>query len=170
MNKEAPFRGPLTTVPKGKLDRLNVRGLSALGALHDLELNTLTFGQRLVTLLGNSGEVDEDILATLALDEPIALLVREPLHGALSQRLPPSKTRDGPSTEPPLLIQRAECSSDARESKRAAAVPSGLQRVLQQAGDRHGADAPRNRREERGDIRNAGVDVAEEAVVGADHA
>jgi hypothetical protein len=41
MNKEAPFRGPLHSVPKGKLDRLNVRGLSALGALHDLELNTL---------------------------------------------------------------------------------------------------------------------------------
>src|SRR5689334_25438407 len=105
----APFRGPhLFSFESKKLDRLNVRGLSALGALHDLELNTLTFGQRPVTLLGNRGEVDEDILATLALDEPIALLVREPLHGALSQLLPPSKTCDGPGTEPPLRIQRAE--------------------------------------------------------------
>src|SRR5262245_29718173 len=92
-NKEAPFRGPLTTVPKGKLDRLDVRGLSALGALHDLELNTLTLRQRLVTLLGNRREVDEDILAALTLDEPIALLVREPLHGALSQHFLLQNTR-----------------------------------------------------------------------------
>src|SRR5690349_7411271 len=83
----APFRGPhLFSFESKKLDRLNVRGLSALGALHDLELNTLTFGQRLVTLLGNRREVNEDIFAALTLDEPIALLVREPLHGALSQQ------------------------------------------------------------------------------------
>jgi hypothetical protein len=50
--------------------------------------------------------VDEDVFATLALDEAVALLVREPLDGALSQLLPPSKTCDGPGTEPPLLIQR----------------------------------------------------------------
>jgi hypothetical protein len=35
--------------------------------------------------------MDEDVLSTLTLDESIALLVRKPLHGALSQRLPPSK-------------------------------------------------------------------------------
>jgi hypothetical protein len=33
--------------------------------------------------------VDEHVVATLALDEPVALLVREPLNGALSQLLPP---------------------------------------------------------------------------------
>src|SRR5947208_8040241 len=89
--EEAPFSGASLSVPKGKLDRLDVRGLSALGALHDLELNSLTLGQRLVPLLRDGGEVDEDVLATLTLDESVALLVRKPLHGALSQRLPPSK-------------------------------------------------------------------------------
>jgi hypothetical protein len=29
--------------------------------------------------------VDEYVLATLALDEPVSLLIREPLDGALSQ-------------------------------------------------------------------------------------
>ena len=75
----------LFSFDRKKLNGLNVRGLSALRALHDLELNTLTLGQRLVTLLGDRGEVDEDVLPTLTLDEPIALLVREPLDGALSQ-------------------------------------------------------------------------------------
>src|SRR5262249_29896249 len=79
-----PFGGLVTRVPKGKLDRLDVRGLRALRALHDLELNSLTLGQRLVSLLRDGGEVDEDVLSTLALDESVALLVRKPLHGALS--------------------------------------------------------------------------------------
>src|ERR671929_1067555 len=90
-NKRAPFRRPLLLVPKGKLNRLHVRGLSALGALHDLELDLLSLGQRLVAVHRDRGEVHEDVLATLTLDEPVALLVREPLDGALSQLLPPSK-------------------------------------------------------------------------------
>src|ERR1700675_975996 len=86
----APFGARLTlSFDRKKLNRLDVRGLSALGALHDLELNSLTLGQRLVPLLRDGGEVNEDVLATLTLDESVALLVRKPLHGALSQRLPP---------------------------------------------------------------------------------
>src|SRR6266536_1146578 len=105
--RRGPLSGASLSVPKGKLDRLDVRGLSALGALHDLELNSLTLGQRLVPLLRDGGEMDEDILATLTLDESVALLVRKPLHGALSQTTSSFKTCDGPGTEPPLLIQRA---------------------------------------------------------------
>ena len=116
-------------VPKGKLDRLDVRGLSALGALHDLELNSLTLGQRLVPLLRDGGEVDEHVLATLTLDESVALLVRKPLHGALSQATSSFKTCDGPGTEPTLLIQRPECNSDARERKLLAPVASRPHRV-----------------------------------------
>src|SRR5262249_39936361 len=71
-NKEAPFRGPLTTVPKGKSsDRDDVRRLQALLALHDLELDLLTLGQRLVPVHRDRREVDEDVLPLLALDEPI---------------------------------------------------------------------------------------------------
>src|SRR5205807_8093553 len=67
------------------LARLDVRCLQALVALHDLELDLLTLGQRLVAFPCNRREVDEDVLAALALDEAVALLVREPLDGALGQ-------------------------------------------------------------------------------------
>src|SRR3989442_14613604 len=108
---------------------LDVRCLSSLGAMNAHELNSLTLGQRLVALLRDGGEVDENVLATLTLDESIALLVREPLHGALSQTTSSFKTRDGPGTEPPLLIQRPECSSDARERKPSAAKTGSPYRV-----------------------------------------
>src|SRR5207237_570238 len=101
-----PFVGPVTRFRKESLDRLHVRGLCALGALHDLELDLLTLGQRLVPVHRDRREVDEDVLPTLALDEPVALLVREPLDGALSQLQPPSKTGDGPGTDPPPRLQR----------------------------------------------------------------
>src|ERR671938_285632 len=80
-----PFRGPSSGSEREALDRLDVRGLRALGALHDLELHALALGERLVAVHRDRGEVDEDVLATLTLDEPVALLVRKPLHGALSQ-------------------------------------------------------------------------------------
>src|SRR4051794_4728938 len=81
-----PFRGPnLSGSEKEVLDRSHVRCLQALLALHDLELDALTFGQRLVALHRDRREVDEDVLALLALDEAVTLLVREPLNGALSQ-------------------------------------------------------------------------------------
>src|SRR5207244_12993154 len=83
---KGPLSGPLLLVPKGKAsDADDVRSLQALLALHDFELDALTLGQRLVPLHPDRGEVDEDVLPLLALDEAIALLVREPLDGALSQ-------------------------------------------------------------------------------------
>src|SRR5262249_58513203 len=42
------------------LDRLHVRRLQALIALHDVELDLLTLGQRLVAFPCNRREVDED--------------------------------------------------------------------------------------------------------------
>src|SRR6266498_258873 len=84
--KRGPFSGAPSVFGSGKgLDRLDVRSLQALVALHDLELDLLTLGQRLVAFPCNRREVDEDVLAALALDEAVALLVREPLDGALGQ-------------------------------------------------------------------------------------
>src|SRR5207302_1048057 len=91
-------------------DRLDVRGLRALGALHNLERHALAFGPRLVAFHANGREVDEDVIAALALDEAVALLVGEPLNGALWQlrfllttndgttrsRRPPPAPRPGP--------------------------------------------------------------------------
>src|SRR5262249_12858289 len=84
-NEEGPCRGPLNLGPTGSLDRLDVGRLRALIALHNLERHTLAFGQRLVAVHRDRREVDEDVVAAFALDEAIALLVREPLDGALSQ-------------------------------------------------------------------------------------
>ena len=114
---EARFR-------KGVYAGRDVRGLDALVALHDLELHALTLGQRLVAVHRDRGEVDEDVLATLTLDEAVALLVREPLDGALSQ-LPPCDASDGPGTEPPTLIKRA---NDSLTSPGTASVRGGTAR------------------------------------------
>src|ERR671910_819456 len=86
--REGPPSGSpsLSSIPKEVLGGgRDVRRLGALGALDDFELHALTFGQRLVALHRDRGQVDEDILATLTLDEAVTLLVREPLDGALSQ-------------------------------------------------------------------------------------
>src|SRR5438034_365063 len=84
----------------------DVRGLQALVALHHVELDLLTLGQRLVAFPSNRREVDEDVLAAFALDEAIALLVREPLDGALGQNGTPFVpiNNDGPGTEPPTYL------------------------------------------------------------------
>src|SRR5262249_42149540 len=95
--RRAPFRGP-TSVPKGKsLDRDDVRRLQALLALHDLEFDSLALGQRLVPVHRDRREVNEHVLPLLPLDESVALLVREPLHGALSQRSLLQTTRNDDS-------------------------------------------------------------------------
>src|SRR5260221_11830338 len=84
--KGPPFREARGSVPKGDAsDGHDVRGLQALLALDHLERDALTFGQSLVPIHSNRREVNEDVLTELALDEAVALLVREPLDSALCQ-------------------------------------------------------------------------------------
>jgi hypothetical protein len=66
-----------------KLEGLYVRGLQALGALGNFEFNRLAIVQRLVAISHDRGEMDENVLTALALDEPKALAGIEPLHGTL---------------------------------------------------------------------------------------
>jgi hypothetical protein len=61
----------------------DARCLQALGAGGHLELNRLPFVQRFVPLRLNRGEVDENVLAGLALDESKALAGIEPLNCSL---------------------------------------------------------------------------------------
>jgi len=61
----------------------DVRCLQALGAGGDFEFNRLAFVQRFVPLRLNRGEVDEDVLAGLALDESESLAGIEPLYCSL---------------------------------------------------------------------------------------
>jgi hypothetical protein len=60
-----------------------VRSLQALGASGDFEFNRLAFVQRLVSLRNDRGEMDENVLAGLALDESKTLTGIEPLHCSL---------------------------------------------------------------------------------------
>ena len=65
------------------LEWLDVRGLQALRPASDFEFDRLPFIERLVALRLNGGEVDENVLAALALDEPKALAGVEPLYCSL---------------------------------------------------------------------------------------
>src|SRR5260370_11569281 len=65
------------------LEGLDVRGLQALGTLGDFEFNRLAIIQRLVAISHDRGEMDENVLSTLALDESKALAGIEPLHCTL---------------------------------------------------------------------------------------
>src|SRR5829696_9225578 len=66
--------------------RPHVRGLRALGAVGDLELDGLALVEGLVAVALDGREVDEDVVAAVAGDEAVALLVAEPLDGAFRQR------------------------------------------------------------------------------------
>jgi hypothetical protein len=70
-----------------RLEASDVRSLQALGPAGDFEFNRLAFVQRLVPLGLNGREVDENVLAGLALDEPKTLAGIEPLHCSLFSHL-----------------------------------------------------------------------------------
>ena len=70
---------PSATSHDKVLDLGDVAGLRALGTVNDLELHRLTFLERTETVALNSRVVDEDIAASVALDEAIPLRVVEPL-------------------------------------------------------------------------------------------
>ena len=64
----------------GGLDAFDVLRLPALGAFYDVELNLLTFLQAAKAVCLDGGEVNENVLATLAADETIALGIVKPLY------------------------------------------------------------------------------------------
>src|SRR3954468_874403 len=69
-------RGPL---PCKVLDLGDVAGLRAFRTVNDLELDRLAFLERAETVALNGRVVHEDVTASVALDEPVALGVVEPL-------------------------------------------------------------------------------------------
>jgi hypothetical protein len=83
------------------LDYLDVIGLQALVALDDLELDLLSFDECAISIHGDLGVMNEDVVSALSLDESEALLIGEPLDGALSQHflLEPT-TAQAPSRQP----------------------------------------------------------------------
>jgi hypothetical protein len=78
--KAASFRNAYNV----RLDSLDVLGLEALGATHDVELHALTFLERTEAVCADCGEVNENIfVVALTGDEAEALCVVEPLNCAL---------------------------------------------------------------------------------------
>ena len=69
------------------LEGSDVRCLQALGTLGHVELNRLAFIQRFVSLRLNRGEMDENVLAGLPLDESKTLAGIEPLYCSLFSQL-----------------------------------------------------------------------------------
>jgi hypothetical protein len=64
-----------------------VRGLQALGAAGYFEFNRLPVVQRFIAFRLNRGEMDENVLTGLALDESKSLAGIEPLHCSLFSQL-----------------------------------------------------------------------------------
>src|SRR5262249_52814026 len=101
--RKGPLPGPSQPwSDRFSLDGLDVRGLRALVALNDFERHALTLGQRLVAVHHDRRDVDENVIVPVARDEAVPPLVREPLHGALSQTvlLAEKTTARAPSRRP----------------------------------------------------------------------
>ena len=73
--------------PFSRLEASDVRSLQAFRPSGYFEFNRLAFVQRFVPLCLNGGEVDENVLTGLALDEPKSLAGIEPLHCSLFSHL-----------------------------------------------------------------------------------
>src|ERR1035437_167099 len=84
--RETGPMGPVSTTYCVRFsDDLNVLGLKALVALDDVELDLLPFDKRAISVHGDLGVMNEDVVSALSLDKTEPLLVCEPLDGALSQ-------------------------------------------------------------------------------------
>src|SRR5438045_8243916 len=70
---------PSATSHDKVLDLGDVAGLRALGTVNDLELHRLALLERAEAVALNGRVVHEDVAASVALDEPVALGVVEPL-------------------------------------------------------------------------------------------
>src|SRR5688572_12260136 len=82
-----PVKGLFMTSLRFELlaDRTDVGCLLALGAIYDVEFEFLALVEGLVAVSGDRGEVYEHILPVGTGDEPVPLLVAEPLHRSLGQ-------------------------------------------------------------------------------------
>src|SRR5439155_27023238 len=148
-----PLRSLLENRFRKRLERRDVRSLQALVALHDFERDALTLGQRLVALTGDGGEVDEHVrFPVAALDEAVALFVREPLDRAFCHCL---LLLAEMTTSPPDRRSARNTSSSRGICKVFSPVARAADRVLEQTGDRHRADAPRHGRHRGGDLHRA---------------
>ena len=113
--RTGPVGGPVKVVTRRSLVTASMwtfAGLEALGALLDLELHFLPLLERPVAVHLDLRMVDEHVVPALARNEAVALLVREPLDGALCQHFLLQQTNDGPRQAAVLSLQlRRDCSA-----------------------------------------------------------
>jgi len=73
----------LASIPGGCLEADDVLGLQAFRARLHLELNCLSFVQRLIPFRLNGRKVHKDIFTGLTLDKPVAFAGVKPLYCSL---------------------------------------------------------------------------------------
>ena len=79
-----PFGSPFEIrIASNRLERLYVLSLPALGSLHDVELNRLTFLKAAESVRLDRREMHENVFAILAADESKTFSVVEPLYSSL---------------------------------------------------------------------------------------
>jgi len=78
--REAEAPRPLS---ENGLERLNVGSLQTLRSAHNLEFNGLSLVEGAVPVALDGGEMDENVLAALALDETKSFAGVKPLHCTL---------------------------------------------------------------------------------------
>ena len=66
-----------------RLETSDVRRLKALGAFEQIELYGFAFVERAISILLDRREMDEDVLASGALDKSVTLCSVKPLYGSL---------------------------------------------------------------------------------------
>jgi hypothetical protein len=81
--KRREARATRPVIQRNGLERLNVGSLQALGAADNLEFNGLSLVEGAIAVRLNGGEMDENVLASLALDETKTLAGVKPLHCSL---------------------------------------------------------------------------------------
>jgi hypothetical protein len=87
MPKNGPAHGRPVLLIRSSLEGRDVRRLQALGAAGNFEFNRLAVVQGLVTVRLNGREVNENILARLALNESESLAGVKPLYSSLFSQL-----------------------------------------------------------------------------------
>ena len=98
-----------TAPPDHELEADDGFRLQALGSLLDFEFHGLALIESLVTLRLNGAVVDENVFATLPLNEPIALACVKPLDRSLfsTQLLTPQRESYLRSSSPPESKKKA---------------------------------------------------------------
>src|SRR6516165_3017601 len=92
-SRAAGARNRAVTGRSAELEHAHVGGRRALRALLGVKRHLRTLSERLEAVAGDRGVMDEQILARVVRrDEPVALIVAEPLHSSGCHAFPPGRS------------------------------------------------------------------------------